>query len=126
MTKRVAINGETTPPKKPGGATGKGFMPGQSGNPEGRPKGFSRLIRERTQDGATLYDETKKILGSAKTPPAVKLEAIKFLAAHAYGTPGQAQVEWDEDRVREAARALGKDPEQAIVALRAIRGEKSA
>lgn len=32
----VANNGKTT--KKLGGSTGKGFMPGKSGNPSGRPK----------------------------------------------------------------------------------------
>ena len=37
MSEAVANNGETT--KKLGGITGKGFMPGKSGNPSGRPKG---------------------------------------------------------------------------------------
>ena len=30
-------------PKKPGGATGKGFMPGKSGNPRGRVPGYESL-----------------------------------------------------------------------------------
>ena len=29
-----------------GGVTGKGFTPGVSGNPGGRPKGLSRRVRE--------------------------------------------------------------------------------
>ena len=33
----------TTPGKKPGGITGKGFVPGQSGNPAGRPKGSVKV-----------------------------------------------------------------------------------
>lgn len=37
MARRVAMNGETTS-KMLGGASGKGFMPGKSGNPSGRPK----------------------------------------------------------------------------------------
>lgn len=37
MSKDVANNGGTTP-KLLGGITGKGFMPGKSGNPSGRPK----------------------------------------------------------------------------------------
>lgn len=34
----------TDPDYKPGGVTGKGFVPGQSGNPSGRPK--SKLLSE--------------------------------------------------------------------------------
>lgn len=33
------LNNNTLKPKKLGGATGKGFMPGKSGNPKGRPPG---------------------------------------------------------------------------------------
>lgn len=32
--------------KKPGGVTGKGYAPGQSGNPGGRPKGYERRLRD--------------------------------------------------------------------------------
>ena len=42
MKKAVQNNKERT--KKLGGVTGKGWMPGQSGNPGGRPK--SKLISE--------------------------------------------------------------------------------
>jgi hypothetical protein len=42
-----------------GGATGKGFMPGQSGNPNGRPKGsvgfkemLSRMLKENSEEEA--------------------------------------------------------------------------
>lgn len=40
---------------KPGGVTGKGFLPGQSGNPNGRPKGQSITSVLR----AILDDEAK-------------------------------------------------------------------
>lgn len=31
---------------QPGGITGAGFKPGQSGNPGGRPKGLARTVRD--------------------------------------------------------------------------------
>lgn len=33
-------------PKATGGVTGKGFQPGQSGNPGGRPKGLASTVRD--------------------------------------------------------------------------------
>jgi hypothetical protein len=36
-----------------GGITGKGFMPGRSGNPGGRPKGLARATRELVGDVAS-------------------------------------------------------------------------
>jgi Family of unknown function (DUF5681) len=33
-----------------GGITGRGFMPGESGNPGGRPKGLARRVRELVGD----------------------------------------------------------------------------
>ena len=48
---QVANNAETTT-KKLGGCTGKGFLPGKSGNPSGRPK--KSLLTEMT---AELLDE---------------------------------------------------------------------
>jgi hypothetical protein len=39
----IENNQETT---RPGGITGAGFMPGQSGNPGGRPKGLAKTVRE--------------------------------------------------------------------------------
>lgn len=38
MAKKVVANNAKNNEKKPGGITGKGFQPGQSGNPSGRPK----------------------------------------------------------------------------------------
>lgn len=96
------------------------FKPGQSGNPEGRPKGLSRLIRARTDDGEAIYAGLWTLATSAA--PGIQLEALKLLAAYAYGVPGRSEVEWDEDRVRETAVQLGRDPDAMVHAWRVIEG----
>jgi hypothetical protein len=50
------VENNAEPTKMLGGITGKGFMPGQSGNPSGRPKkkhlteAFEEMLEERLQD----------------------------------------------------------------------------
>lgn len=57
QSENVANNAQTTG-KKLGGCTGKGFMPGQSGNPSGRPKkswlteATEELLEEKLSDPA--------------------------------------------------------------------------
>jgi len=65
MEENVANNTETT---KLGGITGKGFMPGQSGNPSGRPKDtlkafIARELREMSDDEKRAWLKTHKIAG---------------------------------------------------------------
>jgi len=45
--------------KQLGGATGKGFMPGQSGNPAGRPKGTLSLLTILKEELANIPEELK-------------------------------------------------------------------
>lgn len=66
MEDNVENNAETT--KKPGGVTGKGFMPGQSGNPGGRPKDtlkafIARELRDMDDDQKREWLKTHKITG---------------------------------------------------------------
>lgn len=54
---------DKTTPKQLGGATGKGFMPGVSGNPKGRPKGtvsITEAIRRKLNDLAPSLDNKEK------------------------------------------------------------------
>ena len=50
----VSNNGEAT---QLGGVTGRGFMPGKSGNPSGRPKGIAKAVREACGGDPTMLVE---------------------------------------------------------------------
>ncbi len=94
----VANNKVTT--KKIGGRSGKGFMPGQSGNPTGRPKmpeEVKAMFKAAAPDAvqnliATMNDE--------KTAPALKIECIKIVLDRALGKPLQA-VDLDSNSIIE-------------------------
>jgi hypothetical protein len=52
-----------------GGITGKGFMPGHSGNPKGlngRQKGLAAMVRTQTRDGTVLVRLMYRILRGGK------------------------------------------------------------
>ena len=79
----------------PGGVTGKGFLPGRSVNPGGRPKGLAERVRRATHDGKTIVDfmisgaRGMKIDG--RTPRLCdRMEATKWLADRGWGKPVQA------------------------------------
>jgi hypothetical protein len=76
-----------------GGITGAGFLPGVSGNVNGRPKGSRELltlVREATHDGRTLVDflvqvaEGKPVQGRKPTL-ADRMRAIELLLDRGWG-----------------------------------------
>jgi hypothetical protein len=69
-----------------GGVTGKGFTPGVSGNPGGRPKGLSRRVRELVgEDEHAIAEYIFSVLSDANERTANRMEAAKWLGDAASG-----------------------------------------
>ncbi len=81
--------------KTPGGVTGKGFLPGQSGNPGGRPRGLAANIREATSNGEEIIDLLTAVMRGDKMNGKLprldhRIEACRLLLDRGWGRPGQA------------------------------------
>jgi hypothetical protein len=77
-------------PKQRGGVTGKGFLPGQSGNAGGRPKRLAKLverIQQQTHDGGELVDFMLQTFRSG--PMRYRMEAAHWLTERGFGKPPQ-------------------------------------
>ena len=69
-----------------GGVTGKGFTPGVSGNPGGRPKGLSRRVRELVRDdGHGIAEFMVSVMTVERARNADRIEAAKWLADRGFG-----------------------------------------
>jgi len=78
---RIQNNAGTT-----GGVTGRGFMPGRSGNPGGRPKGLAKATRELVgDDGMALVELWWDIARDETRRDRNRLEASKLLADRGLG-----------------------------------------
>jgi hypothetical protein len=69
----------------PGGATGKGFMPGQSGNPGGRPTG----VKDMTQLARAHTVDAIRALVAALQKPRERVAAATALLDRGWGKPVQ-------------------------------------
>lgn len=90
-TARVAILGpmdivQNRPGTTPGGVTGRGFMPGQSGNPGGRPQGLARRVRDLVgDDGRAIADFMFDVMTDETARTADRLDAGRWLGDRAFG-----------------------------------------
>jgi len=64
---------------------GTPFLAGQSGNPGGRPKGLTALVREQTRDGAELVAFMLYVLRGKRQPTRLRMEAAAWLADRGFG-----------------------------------------
>lgn len=64
---------------------GRPFLPGNSANPGGRPKGLASLVREQTKDGQELVRFMLGVLRGRKTPLRLRMEAAAWLADRGFG-----------------------------------------
>lgn len=92
------------PPKQLGGVTGKGFLPGQSGNPDGAKGSVAKLVRElcRKNDRGGIEEIVGELYKIALEPKGglVKLEAIKYIIDRVAGKPTQAVAGEDGEPLR--------------------------
>jgi hypothetical protein len=81
----VESNGRTT---RPGGVTGKGFLPGQSANPGGRPRGLARRVREIVgDDGEQIAVFLLEVMHDPRQRTRDRLEAARLLGDRGWGKP---------------------------------------
>jgi hypothetical protein len=112
----VQTRPETT---RVGGVTGKGFAPGVSGNPGGRPKGLSRRVRELVgDDGGAIADYMLSVMNDERARNADRIEAAKWLADRGFGKAALVvDMGVTEQAVLELLRGL---PTEDLEAMRAI------
>jgi hypothetical protein len=89
MPSDVGINAVSTL----GGVTGRGFMPGRSGNPNGRPKGDVQALARQHTERAILT------LVESLDDPKLKVQAAVALLDRGWGKPVQEIASENGDTV---------------------------
>jgi hypothetical protein len=76
--------------KQRGGVTGKGFLPGQSGNPGGRPKSERALLQTLYgESGERVYARLEALYQHPKTPARLKAQIDFFIIERLHGRAQQ-------------------------------------
>lgn len=73
------------PQRLVGGITGKGFKPGQSGNPGGMPKGVGDVKALARQHTSTAMEALVSIAGDPEKPPAARVQAASVILDRGWG-----------------------------------------
>lgn len=129
----VQDNGQATR-KRLGGVTGKGFMPGQSGNPSG--------MRRRKPITDALVAELDKVIKGGGTnaqkaaehlvklmfsrDPRIALEAAKLVMAYVEGLPTQPIAFEMRRAAEDIATRTGADPDWLLKRAQEIAREQEA
>lgn len=97
--------------KQRGGVTGKGFLPGQSGNPGGRSPGEKTLLRRLYgADGEKLYARLEQLRTDRRTSAKLKVAIDRFLIERLHGRARQhVEVEGGAGLVELLAAARAAD-----------------
>jgi hypothetical protein len=90
-----------------GGITGRGFRPGQSGNPGGRSKGLAKATRALVgDDGMPLIELWWSIASDPMRRDSDRLEARRLLADRGWGKPANFEpLEGDPLNLEDAEAA---------------------
>jgi Family of unknown function (DUF5681) len=73
------------------------FLPGQSGNPGGRPKALVEVLELARKNASAALETIVSIMTNADAPHAVRLAAANSLLDRALGRPAQALHHSGED-----------------------------
>jgi hypothetical protein len=76
--------------KQRGGVTGKGFVPGRSGNPGGRPRGErAYLATIYGEDGRKVYERLELLRHDRQTSRKLRAEIDMFILERLFGRAQQ-------------------------------------
>ena len=110
---------EKQPETTLGGVTGRGFTPGQSGNPGGRPKGLARRVRELVGDnGEAIAAFMFELMSDDSARNADRIEAAKWLGDRGFGRPIQGvDLSVNQVTLEDLFRGMATEDLDAMIAI---------